>query len=587
MPHDKTDRSDARALRRRAQKRLPAGHGSPISGEPQMAPETQRLVCELQVHQIELELQNEEVQRARTEAEEALSRYTDLYELAPVGYLTLGRGGEIRQINLTGARLLGLERARLVRRRLGPLLVAESRPIFDAFLVSMCTHRTKAACEVVLHAQSESTLALELTGAAVDGSDECRVVVTDVTERHRATHEREGLQSQLAHAQKMEAVGTLAGGIAHDFNNILGGILGTLSLLDHEGGEAGPHHSDFQEMMAMVGRGVDLTRQLLGFARRGKYDVRPLDLARVVEETSTMFGRTRSDITIQIEAAPRLPAVLMDHAQLEQVLLNLLVNAGQAMPEGGQVRLCASSVELSPANVAPHAVAPGRFVKLTITDTGVGIDPTTQARIFEPFFTTKRPGQGTGLGLASVYGIIKNHAGFITLESALGRGTTFSLFLPATPLATDEAEAPPVAIQRGSGTILVVDDEKMIVDVVARVLKSIGYDVLTASGGRQAVELMRTHREKISLVILDMVMPDMNGRQTYDAMQEIAPGTKVLISTGYSINGQAQEILARGCNDFLQKPFDAASLSAKVREILSRPPVRVTVELTHNAVHSD
>ncbi|MEK7704600.1 MAG: response regulator [Myxococcota bacterium] len=568
MPQKKTDSPDAHALRRRAQKRLPAGHDRPNSGEPQMAPETQRLVCELQMHQIELELQNEEVQRARAEAEEALSRYTDLYELAPVGYLTLGRGGEIRQLNLTGARLLGLERARLVRRRLGPLLATESRPIFDAFVSTMFGGSAKATCEVVLDARSAATLTLELNGTAVEGREECRVVVTDVTERHRAAHEREGLQSQLAQAQKMEAIGTLAGGIAHDFNNILGGVLGTLSLLDHEGGEDGAHHGDFRDMMAMVNRGVDLTKQLLGFARRGKYDVRPLDLAQVVAKTSSMFGRTRSDITIRLETASGLYPVLMDHTQLEQVLLNLFVNAGQAMPDGGSLLVRASDVELVAADVAPHDIAPGRFAKLSVLDTGVGMDPPTQARIFEPFFTTKGPGHGTGLGLASVYGIVKNHGGFVTVESTLGRGSTFDLFLPSTdplPVAATIRMAP---IRRGTETILVVDDEEMIVKVVSRLLRSIGYEVLSATGGKQAVELLRSHRGTISLVILDMIMPEMSGRQTYDALQEIAPGIKVLLSTGYSINGQAQEMLARGCNGFIQKPFDAAALSEKLREIL-------------------
>jgi CheY-like chemotaxis protein len=289
----------------------------------------------------------------------------------------------------------------------------------------------------------------------------------------------------------------------------------------------------------------------------------------VVEKTSALFGRTRKDIAVELDLMPGLLAVLMDHTQLDRVLLNLFVNAGQAMPDGGRLVLRAENMELGSNEVAPHGAAPGRFVKLAVVDNGVGMDCATQARLFEPFFTTKSPGQGTGLGLASVYGIIKNHAGFITVESELGKGTTFNLFLPATEqlIAKKEVSQPP-SIRPGTGTILVVDDEEQIVKAYARLLNKIGYDVLTASSGKQAVELMRQHGKGISLVILDMIMPQMSGPQTYEALQEVAPGTKVLLATGYSIDRETQEILARGCNGFIQKPFDAAALSAKLQEIL-------------------
>ena len=313
---------------------------------------------------------------------------------------------------------------------------------------------------------------VELTGAATDDGRECRIAVTDITERKQAEQERAELEAQLARAQKLESIGTFAGGIAHDFNNILGGILGGLSLLDLELGEANAHHDDILEMEALVERGAELTRQLLGFARRGKYDVRPLDLARVVRKTIAIFGRTRLDITVQIDVAPGLQAVLMDHSQLEQVLMNLFVNAGQAMGEGGRLIVSAENAVRSREEVAPYGAEPGRFVKLVVADTGVGMDAATLARIFEPFFTTKGPGQGTGLGLASVYGITKSHGGFITVESEVGRGTSFTLFLPAT----DRPTAPRMPSRRrrssrGNGTILVVDDEEQILKVYAGLLR--------------------------------------------------------------------------------------------------------------------
>jgi CheY-like chemotaxis protein len=281
-----------------------------------------------------------------------------------------------------------------------------------------------------------------------------------------------------------------------------------------------------------------------------------------------MYGRARTDITIQLDFPPGLLAVLMDHSQLEQVLLNLLVNAGQAMPQGGHLLLHAENADLADAEGALLGVPPGLYAKLMVTDTGSGMDAKTMGRIFEPFFTTKGPGQGTGLGLASVYGIIKNHAGFIGVESELGRGTTFTLLLPATERQVAEDKTPVAVLQHGTGTILIVDDEAHIVKVCARLLQKFGYDVLTASGGKQALEIVRQNGTKISLVLLDMTMPEMSGRQTYEALQKIMPGIKVLLCSGYSIEGQAQQLLDSGCNGFIQKPFDVAVLSAKVKEIM-------------------
>ena len=394
----------------------------------------------------------------------------------------------------------------------------------------------------------------------------------EIAERRRAEHEREELQLQLAQAQKMEAIGTLAGGIAHDFNNILAGILGGLALIELDVGDDSGCTSDVQEMKALVDRGAALTKQLLGFARLGKYDLKPLDLALVVARTSAMYGRARSDITIGLDLAPDLLAVFMDHSQLEQVLLNLFVNAGQAMAEGGHLLLHAENAELGDENGALLGVPPGRYVKVLVTDTGSGMDAKTMGRIFEPFFTTKAPGQGTGLGLASVYGIIKNHAGFIGVESEMGKGTTFTLLLPATERPVADAKTPKPVLQRGTGTILVVDDEAQVLKVCARLLQKLGYEVLTASGGREAIELVRQQKAKISLVLLDMTMPEMSGRQTYESLQKILPGVKVLLSSGYSIEGQAQALLDSGCNGFIQKPFDALALSTKVQELLQPIP---------------
>jgi len=399
-------------------------------------------------------------------------------------------------------------------------------------------------------------------------------IAWEIAERRRAEDERERLQLQLAQAQKMEAIGTLAGGIAHDFNNILAGILGGLALIELDVGDDRVRATDIHEMKALVDRGAALTKQLLAFARLGKYDLKPLDLALVVARTSAMYGREHADITIRPDLASNLLAVFMDHSQLEQVLLNLFINAGQAMPEGGHLLLHAENAELADEKGALLGIPPGRYVKLLVTDEGTGMDAKTMGRIFEPFFTTKAAGQGTGLGLASVYGIVKNHAGFIGVESETGKGTTFTLLLPATERPVAESKTPQAVLQRGTGTILVVDDEAQVLKVCDRLLQKLGYEVLTASGGTQAIELVRQHGATISLVLLDMIMPEMSGRQTYESIQKIVPGIRVLLSSGYSIEGQAQALLDSGCNGFIQKPFDAVALSAKVQEILQLTPYK-------------
>ena len=443
---------------------------------------------------------------------------------------------------------------------------------FDSFLSKVFECHAKRTCEVEMRSRRGNPMFIEFAGVAENEAQKCFVTATDITARKHEQFEREELQSQLAQSRKMEAVGTLAKGIAHDFNNILAGLLGGLSLLNLELGDSDAHHSDIQEMEALVQRGANLTKQLLGFGSRGHYDVRPLDLADVVTKTSAMFARTRRDISMHVDMASDLRAVLADHSQLEQVLLNLLVNAGQAMPAGGRIYLSAVNTELSGDHPTPPRAIPGQYVKLKVADTGVGMDAATQARIFEPLFTTKGPGQGTGLGLASAHKIIKDLLGFITVESKLGWGSIFELIMPAAHWPTASENPPARTIQHGTGTILVVDDEAQMVNIYARLLGKIGYGVLTSTGGQEALEILRRHRETIAAVILDMIMPDMNGCQIYRAMREMAPDIKVLLCTGYSVDGPAQEILATGCCGYLRKSFDAATLSTKLRQIIERHP---------------
>ena len=417
-------------------------------------------------------------------------------------------------------------------------------------------------------------VALELSASQLKNSEGrtigIRGVLRDVSERKQAEEERRKLESQLQWAQKMESIGTLAGGIAHDFNNILMGIQGNASLILLKIDPSHPGYEKAKNIEKYVESGTELSKQLLGYARRGKYHMKATDLNDIIENSATLFGRTKKEIQIHKRLAEDIWTVEVDRGQIDQVLLNLYVNAWQAMPEGGDLYLETENIVLDHNFVKPYEVEPGNYVKISVADTGVGIDKENQERIFEPFFTTKEMGRGTGLGLASVYGIIKNHGGYINVYSEKDQGTIFTIYLPASEKDVDEAEALAVTILKGTGTVLLVDDEEMIIDVGKELLNELGYDVLFAKSGAEAIEVYKQKHKTIDLVIMDMIMPGIIGGEAYDRLKEINPDVKVLLSSGYSLNGQATHILRRGCNGFIQKPFNIKQLSYSIHNIIGK-----------------
>jgi len=385
---------------------------------------------------------------------------------------------------------------------------------------------------------------------------------------HRDITREIALETQLLQFQKLESIGTLAGGIAHDFNNLLMGIQGYTSLMLLNIDPSHPNCERLKRIEEQVQSGANLTRQLLGFARGGRFEVKPTDINDIIEKASSIFGRTKKEITIHRKYEKDLWTVEVDQGQMEQVMMNLYVNAGQAMPGGGEIYLETEDVLLDDKQTFPYAVKPGKYVKIMVTDTGMGIDEKTKARIFDPFFTTKEMGRGTGLGLATVYGIIRGHKGMIHVDSEPGHGTTFTIYLPASEKEVVKEKPGTGRIARGTETILLVDDEKMVLEVSTELLESMGYRVYAAGSGEEAIAVYKKKRNEINLVILDMIMPGISGGETFDRLREINPGIKVLLSSGYSINGKAQIIMDRGCNGFLQKPFQMENLSRKVRGVL-------------------
>ena len=512
----------------------------------------------------------------RQKAEEALreseEQYRDLFENANELIQSVSCDGRFLRVNKKWKDTLGYCQDDIANISVWEIIPPDA--------VSHCQEVfSKIFCGEKVDVIETTFLAKDGTAIPVEGTASCRYVdgkpvstraiFRDIREKKRIEEEKNKLKTQLGRVEKLESIGTLAGGVAHDFNNLLMTIQGNTSLMLLDIDPCHPHHKTLKDIENAVNSGAKLTRQLLGYARKGKYYTRPISLNKIVAETAETFGRTRKDIAIYPQLKEDLNLIEADQGQLEQVLLNLYVNAADAMPDGGDLVLRTANVSHKDMQGKLYHPKPGSYVKLTVSDTGIGIDKHTQERIFDPFFTTKEMGRGTGLGLASVYGIVKSHGGYIDVESMKAQGTTFTIFLPASAKAIHEKVESSNRLIKGSGTILIVDDEELVLNASAKMLKKLGYSVVEAASGRKAIESYKENKDQVDLVILDMIMPEISGSEAYDKMKEINPEVKVLLSSGYSIEGQASEILNRGCNGFIQKPFSLKNLSEKISEIIA------------------
>ncbi len=395
-----------------------------------------------------------------------------------------------------------------------------------------------------------------------------RGIGRDITQKKQAEKNRKLLEDQLQQAQRLESLGTLAGGIAHDFNNLLMGIQGRIDLMRNDLAKDHPHSKQLENIENCVERAANLTSRLLGFARGGKYELQPTDVNRLIEESITIFGRAKKEITITTHFDQKGCIIDAASNQIEQVFLNLLVNSSQAMSGNGTISINTCRIIINEQQAEFHTIVPGSYIRITLTDNGKGIAKEHLPKIFDPFFTTKSLGGGTGLGLSMVYGIIKNHLGAITVESQVNQGTCFTIYLPESSHELPQEVKIIKKTEKGSELILLVDDEEMITAVGKEMLVVLGYKVITASSGYDAVEIVKNHQDEIDLVIIDMIMPKMSGGELFDQLMQINPELKTVLSSGYSVEGDAQKILDRGCCGFIQKPFNLSKLSEKIREIL-------------------
>jgi two-component system cell cycle sensor histidine kinase/response regulator CckA len=514
-----------------------------------------------------------EQERQRRQAEEALRaselRFRALVENSSDGLLLIDREGRVTYTTPSSERHLGWKPEEMIGRSVFDFLDPEDRGTVGVRMAEALRHpgRVVTAEGRILHADGSSRI---MEGVAVnrltDRSVRAIVLnVRDLTERRR-------LEDQLRQSQKMDAVGQLAGGIAHDFNNLLTAILGYCRLILDDVTLDNPLRTDLEEIRLAGERAAALTRQLLAFGRRQMLQPQIVDINTIVHDLEKLLRRLiAADVELVTALAPGLPPVLVDPASIEHVLMNLVVNARDAMPHGGRLLIETASVDLDESYAAGHAgVVAGPYVELAVSDTGEGMDEATRARIFEPFFTTKEQGRGIGLGLATVYGIVKQSGGHIWVYSEPGHGTVFKIYLPraeATKI-TPKAESVQAAEKTtGWETVLLVEDENAVRALAREVLRRHGYVVLEARHGVDALRLAERHPDDIHLMITDVVMPHLGGRELAERLAAVRPKMKVLFMSGYTDQAVMHRHLAPG-SAFLQKPFTPESFARKVRSVL-------------------
>ncbi|MFY9584380.1 MAG: PAS domain S-box protein [Candidatus Acidiferrales bacterium] len=511
----------------------------------------------------------------RRQAGEALrtseARYRELVKNATYGIFRASWEGRFLDVNPALVAMLGYaSEEEILSLNLGTGVYRD--PVAWARLLEQAAVRDRVeGLEVEWKRKDGSPVLVRLSARAVrdpaGGVDCFEGIAEDVTERR-------ALEKQLGQVQKFEAIGQLAGGIAHDFNNVIGAILGWAELGEDQVPSGSPLHSHFKKIREQADRAAALTRQLLAFARRQILEPQDINLNQTIADLLSLFERViGKDIELKTVLAPNLEAIRADRTQVEQVLMNLCLNARDAMPRGGQLLIETQDVQIDKDHCRSDAYArPGRFIQMSITDNGVGMDALTLEHIFEPFFTTKEIGKGTGLGLATVYGVVKQHGGFVHVYSEPGRGTTFHVYFPVSTGAPGKdnrkTSAAAELVRGGTETILVGEDHDGIRELARATLEGLGYRVMSARNGEEAVRIFEAHRDAIGMALLDVVMPKLGGPEAYTRMAAAKPGLPVLFTTGYSAEAASLSALVENGAAILQKPYSSAHLGRKVREVL-------------------
>ena len=532
--------------------------------------ETKQLLHELRVHQIELEIQNEELRRAQEELDVSQARYFDLYDLAPVGYLTITDNNMIQEVNLAAATMFGVARSLLVNEGIRKILPKESQLIFYQYLKQCIEANSAQEWEMrLLRADGEQFWAhLQVTPGQ---NGECWLIINDISARKYAEEAKLILEQQLQQAQKLESLGVLAGGIAHDFNNILCVIMSNCSLAKlrpHMAGEFLP------EIDKAAQRAADLCRQMLNYAGKSSLTFTQVKMTALVDDMIKMLKATiNKNVTITSNFSADIPSIRGDASQLRQIVMNLIINASEAIgEEHGDIRVSLAETTVvegkSDKDHIGKSIPVGQYVCLEVADNGCGMDDDTRQRVFEPFYTTKFTGRG--LGMSAVLGIITSHKGALQFTSQQGSGTTFKVYLPVQngePTGDSLAHFSLVSWQ-GSGTILLVEDEPQLSMVAKALMQALGFSVIEAVNGKEALELYQKNAEYITLVVTDIGMPIMDGYELFRKLKDIVPELPIIISSGFGDTLVSSRIATGEAAGFLSKPYSFDNLREVLKSVV-------------------
>jgi len=531
--------------------------------------ETKRLVHELLVHQIELEIQNEELRKAQEDLQFSRERFEDLYNFSPTGYCTIDKKGLILEANLTLAKMLDVPQSVLPTQPLSNFILPEDQDICYHFRNDLVYTEKAQVCELRMRQTDSAPFWVRLEAAPIrnqNGTPAYQIVLSDISEKKRAEEEKELLSAQLQQAQKMEAIGLLAGGIAHDFNNILGAIIGYAQLIKEDSPPNSATAYDINQILKAGMRAKELVNQILACSRQTENHKIPMQPAPIVKDAVNMLRASLpTTITIKVNIDPKAGVILANPGKIHQIVMNLGINAFHAMEVKGGI------LSISLSKEEPQGpVRPGHFVQLSVRDTGVGIPPEIKHKIFDPYFTTKEIGKGTGLGLAIVYGIVQSCGGSITCNSWPDKGTEFRILLPIVEEQIspeiESSESTPI----GNEHILLVDDEEMLLEMSTIMLERLGYRVTARSDSMEALSTFQNQPDIFDLVITDHTMPGITGFDLARRLLQIRPNLPIILCTGYSNQMTEQQVRSIGVKDFVLKPVSTKDLGQRIRKVLHK-----------------
>ncbi len=543
----------------------------------------------VEIHTHEIEIENTRAWISiirditkRKEAEDSLSeskqRLSLLIQQTPMGVIECSPDFKVNEWNIAAENIFGYSKEEAKGRDIAELIVPESekKPIGKIWKILLNNKSSSQSSNENITKDGRIILCEWYNTPLVDQDNNVVGVaslVRDITEGRQAEEDKKILETQLYQAQKMESIGRLAGGIAHDFNNILVGIMGFAEMLKMKHQDLSTFEGKAAStILSSAERAADLTNQILGFARGGKYNPVILNINESIKNTIEVTEKIfEKNIRIQFDFEENIKPIEADQNQIRQVFNNLFINAKEAMPEGGILTLKTENTDFDSKYAKNHPdISTGKYIKISVADSGKGMTKEICDRIFEPFFSTKSVGKSSGLGLATVYGIIKNHNGHIDVSSTPGSGSIFTILFPVSDKTIKKADIETEIIKGDGATILIVDDEDVVRNFSENMLRSLGYKTLSAPNGKKGLEIYKKQKDKIDLVILDLIMPVMAGKETYMKLKKISPTIKVILASGYSKDEKATEILRQGAMGFIQKPFRILELSKIVNNILHK-----------------